>query len=359
MSILFPLLLSTESKNLRLQIYQAIISEIKNSNSKKRDENLNRRVQAILMEIVTDDTSKKGKWAIQICRELWRKEIWRDPKTVLIMRTAALHTNPQIVMGAVRFLLGENDDKKDKENSDNSDYENENAMLEGIEKVKKLKFKAQKSGMSGKKQRQIKKAVALVKKRGKNRGEKKISLNFAAIHILHDPQAFAEQLFHRHLFKKSVLNEEQKLLLLNLLSRLIGSHKLYIEEFYSWILRFLIPRQLEVTKYLVAAAQATHEFVPPEFLMPVTRKIADEFVTGGVSSAVLQTGLNAIREICLRQPESIDTDMLHDLIQYKDNGDSGVSSAARGIISVYRSVAPEMLKRKSFVATPFTALFRS
>jgi hypothetical protein len=35
---------------------------------------------------------------------------------------------------------------------------------------------------------------------------------------------------------------------------------------------------------------ASHEFVPPDTLEPVIHKIADEFVTGGVSFEVLQAG---------------------------------------------------------------------
>jgi protein SDA1 len=35
---------------------------------------------------------------------------------------------------------------------------------------------------------------------------------------------------------------------------------------------------------------ASHEFIPPDILEPVIRKIADEFVTGGVSFEVLQAG---------------------------------------------------------------------
>ena len=40
---------------------------------------------------------------------------------------------------------------------------------------------------------------------------------------------------------------------------------------------------------------ASHEFIPPDILEPMVRKIADEFVTGGVSSEVLQAGSVSLR----------------------------------------------------------------
>ena len=39
---------------------------------------------------------------------------------------------------------------------------------------------------------------------------------------------------------------------------------------------------------------ACHEYIPPDVLEPLIRKIADEFVTGGVSSEVLQAGFFAL-----------------------------------------------------------------
>jgi protein SDA1 len=102
---------------------------------------------------------------------------------------------------------------------------------------------------------------------------------------------------------------------------------------------------------------ASHEFIPPDVLEPVVRKIADEFVTGGVSFEVLQAGyilshtqsnsrLNSIREICARAPLVMNADLLQDLTAYKDSRDKGVTNAARSLISLYREVAPEMLDRE-------------
>src|SRR5271170_4663196 len=64
------------------------------------------------------------------------------------------------------------------------------------------------------------------------------NLNFSAIHLLHDPQAFAEVLFSKHLQKSSSpLSISQKIVVLNLVSRLIASHKLILLGLYSWIIK--------------------------------------------------------------------------------------------------------------------------
>lgn len=56
--------------------------------------------------------------------------------------------------------------------------------------------------------------------------------------------------------------------------------------------------------------------------------------------------LNSIREICARAPLAMNTTLLQDLTEYKGSKDKGVMMAARGLIGLYREIAPEMLKKK-------------
>src|SRR5690606_11255419 len=116
---------------------------------------------------------------------------------------------------------------------------------------------------------------------------------------------------------------ELKLAVLQLTSRLIGLHKLELLAFYSYILKYLTPRQRDVTHFLVCAAQASHDLVPPDALEPIVRKIADEFVSDGVASEVAAAGLNGIREICARAPLAINPTLLQDLTEYKGSKDKG------------------------------------
>ena len=165
-------------------------------------------------------------------------------------------------------------------------------------------------------------------------------LNFSAIHLLRDPQGFAEKLFKEHLSgkTKNKFDLEQKISLMHLLSRLIGTHKLIVLGIYTFFLKYLTPKQRDVTRIMSACAQACHDLIPPEVITVMVRKIADEFVSDGVANEVAAAGLNTIREICSRAPLSIDEILLQDLVEYKGSKAKGVNMAAKSLIALYLSL---------------------
>jgi protein SDA1 len=140
---------------------------------------------------------------------------------------------------------------------------------------------------------------------------------------------------------------------MQLLSRVMGSHKLCVLGFYSYIIKYLTYHQLQVTLILVSLAQSVHELTPPDVLTPVVRKIAQEFVHPGVGAEVIAAGLNSIREVCRRQPWCMEEDLLGDLIEYRKSKDKGVVTASRGLLQLFREVNPGLLKRRERVSAPF------
>lgn len=170
--------------------------------------------------------------------------------------------------------------------------------------------------------------------------------NFPALQLLNDPQTFAEKLYdilNRHDKRFSL---DHKILIIQLLSRVMGAHKLCVLGFYTFILKYLAHRQLRVPVILASLAQSVHELTPPDVLTPVVRKLANEFVHPGVAGEVIAAGINSIREICKRQPWAIEEDLLGDLVEYRKSRDKSVTAAARGILQLYREVNPAMLKKK-------------
>lgn len=253
------------------------------------------------------------------------------------MKEASLADNEKVVVGGVRFFLG-----GDKEREE---LEDESSDEEAVD-VGKLKHQMGINKKSKKKARAVENAIAIVKKKEK-RKKQPHPLNFSALHLLHDPQGFAETLFSKHLHNtKSKLNLEQKLLVLQLVSRLIGLHKLTVLSFYSYFIKYLTPRQPSVTSFLASLAQATHSLVPPDVLEPLIQKIANEFVSEAAAAEVASAGLNAIREICVRQPLAMNDTLLQDLVMYKKSKDKGVVMAAKGLLGLYREVGAEMLKKR-------------
>ncbi|KAF2104336.1 SDA1-domain-containing protein, partial [Rhizodiscina lignyota] len=339
LNTLFPILVSTSSKSLRTLLYQKVLSDLRSSNAKSTNHRLNRTMQTVLFNLLTSDrTSSKGLWAVKITRELWKRQIWTDAKAVEIMKEAALAENEKIISGGVRFFLG--GDKEREEAAEGSSDEEDEIDMD------KLRHQAGINKKSGKRDKELKKAAATAKKKDKKKNAPH-PLNFSALHLLHDPQGFAESLFSRHLQNaKSKLNLEQKLLVLQLVSRLVGLHQLTITSLYSYFLKYLTPRQPSVTTFLACLAQATHTFVPPDTLQPLVQKIANEFVSEAAAAEVASAGLNAIREICARQPLAMDETLLQDLVMYRKSKDKGVVMAARGLLSLYRNVGAEMLHRR-------------
>ena len=334
---LFPILTSTPSKTLRALLFQKILSDLRTASSKTTNHKLNRIVQTDLHNLVTDDrSSSKALWAVKITREMWKRQIWTDAKAVEIMKECALAENEKVIVGGVRFFLGGDKEREELED-ESSDEEVDMGKLRHQMGINKKSKKAARS---------MEKAKESVKRKDKKKGQPH-PLNFSALHLLHDPQAFAEALFSKHLQNtRSKLNLEQKLLVLQLVSRLIGLHKLTVISFYSYFLKYLTPRQPSVTSFLASLAQSTHNLVPPDILEPLVQKIANEFVSEAAAGEVAAAGLNAIREICVRQPLAMNETLLQDLVMYRKSKDKGVTMAARGLLGLYRSVGAEMLHKR-------------
>ncbi|SCU99401.1 LAFA_0G23838g1_1 [Lachancea sp. 'fantastica'] len=329
---------NSHAKEVRKLVYSTIISLLKSCNTGSKNQKLNKSTQAICFNLL-DQPDSQGVWAARLTRELWRRGIWDDSRAVEIMTQAALSDDVKIAYSGVLFFLGADKEREEnfEEKSDDEDVD-----MDG------LRHKMQINKKSGKRGKKLEAALKSVKK--KNAGPKTPQgyLNFSAIHLLRDPQGFADKLFTKQLSSKNNnrFDLDQKIALMQLLSRLIGTHKLTVLGIYSFFLKYLTPKQRDVTKILAAAAQSSHDMVPPENIADLVRKIADEFVSDGVASEVAAAGLNTIREICSRAPLAIDETLLQDLTEYKGSKAKGVSMAAKGLVALYREVAPDMLKRK-------------
>lgn len=287
--------------------------------------------------LTSDRTSAKGIWAVKITRELWKRQIWTDAKAVEIMKEASLADNEKVIGGGVRFFLGGDKEREELED-DSSDDE--------APDIGKIKHQIGINKKSNKTKKNLEAAVKKVKRTEKKKSQPH-PLNFSALHLLHDPQGFAETLFAKHLQNsKSKLNLEQKLIVLQLVSRLVGLHKLTVISLYSYFTKYLTPKQPSVTSFLASLAQATHSLVPPDALEPLVQKIANEFVSEASASEVASAGLNAIREICVRQPLAMSDTLLQDLVMYRKSKDKGTMMAAKGLLSLYREVGADLLKKR-------------
>ena len=353
---LFPLLiayslqgnslgLNSHARELRTLIYNNLVTLLKNANLGSKNQKLNKSAQAICFNLL-DQPDSQGLWAARSTRELWRRGIWDDSRTIEIMTQAALHSDTKIALAGIMFFLDADREREEtfEDKSDDEDDVNIDALKHRLEINKK----------TGKRAKKLKNAISTVRKRGLKGQANQNFLNFSAIHLLRDPQGFTERLFKNHLGggngtgskRNSRFDLTQRIAIMQLISRLIGTHKLTVLGIYSYFHKYLTPKQVDVTKIMAASAQACHDLVPPDTLQALVRRIADEFVSDGVANQVAAAGLNTIREICSRAPLAIEEPLLQDLVEYKGSKAKGVSMAAKSLLGVYREVAPEMLKRK-------------
>ncbi|CAG8763919.1 34124_t:CDS:10 [Gigaspora margarita] len=286
---LFYTLFRVRDKQLRELLYSHIISDIKNTNAKHKNNKLNKTLQNFMYTILQNTTDNinviAAKKSLDACVELYKKGIWNDSKTVNIISEACFHSVTKIKVTAIQFFLGSSNENQEEDSEDDD-----------------VKF---------------------------------------LIYI-----GFSEKLLSS--LQKSSNNDrfEVKLITMNLISRIIGAHKLILLSFNTYLQRYLKPHQRDVTMILVIVAQSCHELVPPDALESVIKTIANNFVTDHCAGEVMAAGLNAIREICVRQPLAIDSTLLQDLTEYKSDRDKGVTMAAKSLIGLFREINPEMLKRK-------------
>lgn len=344
---LFFRLFRCQDKQLRQLLFRHIVTDIKNNNKHTRNEKLNKGAQNFMYGVIEDDNEASAKKSLAVCIELWRKHVWRDARTVNVIATAVFHKSSRVMLGALNFFLGQ--DAADEGGSDGEGDDREKDREEEAKAKMPSKedvYKAMKTGTRSskrKKQAKIQRVLSAAKKTAR-KGQESHNESFAALHLLHDPQTFAEKLFAR----MQTCNErfETRMAMIQVASRVIGVHKLLVLNFYPYLQKYVAPHQRDVTVILAALVMACHELVPPDTLAPVLKQLVDQFVHDKARPEVMTVGLKTVRELCLRTPLVMDETLLQDLVLYRKFRDKEVSNAARGLIGLFRELNPAMLAKR-------------
>ncbi|VDK80679.1 unnamed protein product [Litomosoides sigmodontis] len=336
---LFFTLVSCEDKNLRKFICGSIKALIKKLAVQYRDQRTLCKVRAFLFTKLKDSRSIVVRTAALIVIDGFRKGFLKDDKTANALAECCLHKVARIQVAAMRFFLGSLDDDSSGDDESGSEEEEQKTLKEVV-----VAYKAAKK--TRKKKEKFMKAKKLLSNGKKSKKENAAKYcNLLAIRYIYDPQTFAERLFSLLESKK---NEkfEMRLLCMALCARIIGIHKLQTLSFYSYMHRFLQPKQREVTRILLYVAQACHELVPPDIVEQLVYVIAQNFVSDRNTPEAMTVGLNTIREIFVNCPFAATEDLLRDLTDYKRFKNKNVSMAARAIITLFRTINPKLLHRK-------------
>lgn len=345
--VTFPILftlLQEKDKQLRKQVLAHIVSDIRriNTGNFKGSSATNRAAQNYLFSVMDEDDPIQARCAEMVLIDLYRRRIWCDERTVEVMTKACFSKHTAIIRMALRFFLLQLP-KLSSMNDESDDDEKDPGRS-----ISKMKQKLKIVKKTSKRDRILRRNVREVKRKynkEENEAEAIAKQHVDPIRLLRDPQQFVERLLAK--LRKTSERFEVRILFLNVIARTVAEYDIVHLPLYSFLERYMEPSQLHSTQLLALSTMCIHKMVPPDAVEPLVKAIANHFITDRATPDAITVGLNSVREICKRQPLSMNADLLKDLVEYKNQrGDRGVVMAARALLQLYREVYPEILPPK-------------
>ncbi|KAL6549748.1 hypothetical protein OROMI_020236 [Orobanche minor] len=344
---LFMELQTLDDRTLKKLAFSHVIHSIRRMNQKHKNDAKNRALQKILFVMLQEEDEKKAKRSLITLCDFYRRKVWFDDRTANAICAACFHTSPRIMVASLSFLL-DCEKIEDDEDNDNSGSENELATPQHqIVVSKEAIYKANHAGTTSskkKKKAKLQRVIRSMKKQQRMSTENSTSSYLSPLNHLKDPQGFAEKLFSS--LKSCSERFEVKMMMLKVIARTVGLHRLMLLNFYPYLQKYVEPHQRDVTSLLAAAVQSCHDMVPPDAVEPLFKQIVNQFVHDRSRTESITVGLNVVREICLRIPLLMTEDLLQDLVSYKKSNEKSVSSAARSLLTLFREVCPSLLIKK-------------
>ncbi|XP_009866879.1 PREDICTED: protein SDA1 homolog, partial [Apaloderma vittatum] len=225
---LFFQLLRCHDKLLRQTLYTHIVTDIKNVNAKHKNNKVNTTLQNFMYTMLRDSNPTAAKISLDVMIELYRRNIWNDAKTVNVITTGCFSKVTKVLVASLKFFIGRDEDEKKDSDSESED---------DLPTARDLMIRYATNKKTTKRKKKLEKAMKVLKKQKKK--SKPEVFNFSAIHLIHDPQDFAEKLLKQ--LENCKERFEVKMMLMDLISRLVGIHELFLFNFYPFIQRFLQP----------------------------------------------------------------------------------------------------------------------
>lgn len=388
LELFYRIMAVVPDKGLREQLYKHLVNDVRNINKKgKRDETVNRSVQAFLHKVigstvrngnknnantsgeVDDATQFASKRAVDMVAELYRRRVWTDDRTVSIMASGVQSSIPNVAASSMRFFLGVEDKMADDKEREENDEWHGVQQIDFHKHSRKTKARARQIG------KQVKRKVKQQKKRENeldttDPGVEASRKLYPAIELLRDPQGLSEIVLKRiNTTGSNGFRFEHKVLAINFVTRLVGNHELLLLPLYPFLRRYMGGHQRDVTQILAYAVQACHDTIPPEEVHGLLQTISHNFITERCSGEQIAVGINACRAICARVPSCLivedsstlddgsggsGTTSVHvdaeafarDLAGYAKHRDRSVAVAGRSWTNFVRETNPSLLQGK-------------
>ncbi|KAI3996746.1 hypothetical protein MKX01_041046 [Papaver californicum] len=247
-------------RTLRKDAFSHVIHSIRQMNQKHKNETQNKTLQNILFAMLQEEDETKAKRALIVLCDLHRRRVWFDETTANAICTACFHPSSRIMNAALSFLLGfeKIDEADDTDVGSSEDGKNPQVVLQR-EDVYKLQ-----------------RAIRSMKRQQCANLEKDTPTYYSPLNHLFDAQGFAEKLFSR----LQTCNErcEVKMMILKVIARTVGLHRLILLNFYPFLQKYVQPHQCDITELLASAVQACHDMVPSDAVEPLFRQVVNQFV---------------------------------------------------------------------------------
>lgn len=332
-----------KDKELRTFLSKHVVSAIKKLLEKNKDNKVKTKLTVMFNELLTDANEKVSKATFILLTEIYKKAIWRDKKQGNIISECAFNDYSKVTMMSCMYMMENTVEFAANFESSEEEDDMENAHNEK-EKKKHRKI-------SKKKEKRLEDDVKKATRRQKRRDKVTYSINSFQIDDIYNPQEFCDKLFVR--LQKSKDKFNFKLGMMHCIARLIGRHKLIQPNFYGYLQRYMKPGQKECPKIQMYLAEACHQQVPADSVLPVMKYIIMNFANEACKEDRIVSGLNCIREMCQRMPLLMEEDDLNFLATLRYFKSKSVSSSAKALINLYRDLNPYLL-RKEFRGKNFT-----
>jgi protein SDA1 len=330
---LFFKLLRCQDKILRRKLHDSIISDLTKINLAHKNNSVNKTLQNFCIENMLNDPNKKAaRKTLNIMIILYKKKIWNDSKTINAIAQTCTSNDPKIAYASCQFFLSEYEEAE-QDSSDEEELDELKSRYKLLGKANNKKTKTRKN--------KIKNLMKAIERREKRRSNISVSKDFMPIDLLNDPTNFAEKIYSK--LKNLKENFKLKLAFMRLIGRVIGRHKLYISNFYSYMLSHLSSNQTELSVIFAALIEACHDLVPPGDLDPIIYKLYDNFISETLPAPLITIGLNTLREIIERSPYVLKKEYITEVELLKEFKNKSVANAARSLINCIKEINSNVL----------------
>ena len=324
---LFFNLMRCQDKILRKRLTDYIISSLTKVNEKHKNVNINKNIQNFCEKLLEDSNKKLARKTLNIIVNLYQKKIWNDSRTINMLANIAVNAKDiKISSAACKFFLSE----YDTEQGDSSDEED----LEELKNKYKLLGKGY-SQKTKKRKAKLKQLMKSIERKEERNKKIKTSTNFLPIDQLNDPYTFAEKLFHLMSSFQSG-NFSHKLIILRLLGRILGRHRLIINNFFNSMIPLIKAEQKDLNIILASIIEATHDQIPPIELESLIKKLFDFFISDVLPPQQITLGLHTLYGIMERCPYCINEEYFNICEELRNYKNKSVANAARAVCNLYK-----------------------